>query len=92
MVKVGPRSYSTVSLVAGVPAVVDFFVASERDLNGCNEAIVIPALGARFRLRPGHNRIEFTPTRAGRISYSCWMGMIPGAMTVLPPGGEGGDR
>ena len=46
------------------------------DLNGCNNAIVIPRLGIEKRLRPGDNLIEFTAPESGDISYSCWMGMI----------------
>jgi sulfite exporter TauE/SafE/copper chaperone CopZ len=55
---------------------------SERDLNGCNDEIVIPAYGISQRLAPGDTVIEFTPAKAGKIPYSCWMGMIRSSITV----------
>ena len=53
------------------------------DLNGCNNAIVIPRLGIEKRLRPGDNLIEFTAPESGDISYSCWMGMIRSKIKVV---------
>ncbi|MDR3335812.1 MAG: heavy metal transporter, partial [Treponema sp.] len=35
----------------------------------------------------GENIIEFTPERAGKFSYSCWMGMIRSSIVVVEEGG-----
>jgi len=51
-------------------------------LNGCNERIVIPDYGIEHTFAVGENTIEFTPDKAGRITYSCWMGMLRGYITV----------
>jgi sulfite exporter TauE/SafE/copper chaperone CopZ len=55
-----------------------------RELNYCNHRIVVPALGLEFDVKPGENLIEFTPTQAGVIPWSCWMGMIHGSFVVEP--------
>ncbi|MDR1967027.1 MAG: sulfite exporter TauE/SafE family protein [Synergistaceae bacterium] len=61
--------------------------AAQGTINGCNNALVIPAFGIEKRLSVGDNVIEFTPTKAGTYRYSCWMGMIRGRITVV----DGGD-
>jgi plastocyanin domain-containing protein len=35
--------------------------------------------------------IEFTPEKTGRFSYSCWMGMIRGSITVVEKGRNAAD-
>jgi hypothetical protein len=42
--------------------------------------------GIEHRFTPGENVIEFTPSRTGRFSYSCWMGMIRSSITVVAAG------
>ena len=32
--------------------------------------------------QPGENTLTFTPLAPGTYSYSCWMGMIHGTITV----------
>ncbi len=61
--------------------------ADPEKLNGCNDEIVIPALGITKKLEPGDNIIDFTPEQPGRIDYACWMGMISGSILVI--GGDG---
>jgi uncharacterized protein len=51
-------------------------------LNGCNNAIQVPAYNLQFDVKQGEQVIEFTPTKAGTIRWSCWMGMIPGTFIV----------
>jgi plastocyanin domain-containing protein len=45
--------------------------------------MIIREYGVEHRFTPGENVIEFTPERAGRFSYSCWMGMIRSSITVV---------
>ena len=45
-------------------------------------ALIIPAYGKQQKLELGDNIIEFTPTQAGTITYTCWMGMISSTITV----------
>jgi uncharacterized protein len=53
-----------------------------KEINGCNNAIQVPSLNLNFKITPGEQIIEFTPTKTGKISWSCWMGMIPGIFIV----------
>jgi sulfite exporter TauE/SafE len=53
-------------------------------LTGCNNAIIVPALGINKKLVPGIQTIEFTPEKLGTIQFSCWMGMLRGTITVVP--------
>lgn len=73
--------YVPFAVQAGIPLTWTIRIAAD-DLNGCNEELVIPAYNIRKKLAPGDNVIEFTPTKAGRIAYSCWMGMIRSSITV----------
>lgn len=58
--------------------------ATSKDLNGCNETIIIPKYNITKKLIPGDNVIEFTPTDEGNITYTCWMGMIRSNIKVVP--------
>lgn len=51
----------------------------------CASSMVVPALNLRFNLKPGENIVEFTPTQAGQIKFSCSMGMYTGSFTVIDP-------
>ena len=59
------------------------WVINAEELTGCNNAIQVPSLNLQFDLQQGEQTIEFTPTETGIVSWSCWMGMIPGSFTVL---------
>ena len=58
------------------------WIINGKELNGCNNAIQVPKLGLEFDIKKGEQTIEFTPTQEGVISWSCWMGMIPGTFIV----------
>lgn len=58
------------------------WIIDGKELNGCNSAIQVPELGLKFKINPGVQTIEFTPTKTGTISWSCWMGMIQGVFIV----------
>jgi len=78
-----PRSaYPSITVEAGRPVRWEI-EASPFSLNGCNNRIIIPEYGIEYAFKPGKNVIEFTPKRVGRVPYSCWMGMIPGMITVV---------
>lgn len=79
--KVGPRGYEPITVKAGVP-VKWTLQADAKSLNGCNYAIVIPALELSLTLEPGDNVLEFTPQKSGVIPFSCWMGMIRSQIIV----------
>ncbi len=66
-------------LVKGVPV---RWIITGVEINSCNNAIVVPEYGLNFPIKKGEQVIEFTPTKEGVISWSCWMGMIPGAFVV----------
>ncbi|MFH0770122.1 MAG: sulfite exporter TauE/SafE family protein [Candidatus Peregrinibacteria bacterium] len=50
---------------------------------GCTRGIVIPSLGIQKILQAGDNVIEFTAPSRGTLAFSCSMGMVRGAFTVL---------
>lgn len=62
--------------------------ASDGNLNGCNNRMIIREYGVEKSLEIGDNIIEFTPTKAGTYTYSCWMGMIRSNIYVVNPGEE----
>lgn len=79
----GPNNYVPFVVKAGVPLRWTIRIRAE-DLNGCNGAIAVPEYGIQKKLMPGDNLVEFTPRKTGTIAYSCWMGMIRSAITVVP--------
>ena len=58
------------------------WIINGKELNGCNNAIQVPEYGLNFDIKKGEQVIEFTPTKTGTVSWSCWMGMIPGVFVV----------
>ncbi|HLC96176.1 MAG TPA: sulfite exporter TauE/SafE family protein [Candidatus Nanoarchaeia archaeon] len=59
------------------------WVIDGKELNGCNSGIQVPAYNLNFPVKPGEQIIEFTPTEADTIRWSCWMGMIPGTFIIV---------
>ena len=77
-----PNRYDPIVVQKGIP--VKFIINAEAEnINGCNNAIIIPEYNIEKSLEPGENIIEFTPEKAGNIPYSCWMGMIGGSIKVV---------
>ncbi len=66
-------------LKTGVPVK---WVINGKEVTGCNGGIIVPAYNLDFKIKKGIQTIEFTPTKAGTINWSCWMGMIPGQFIV----------
>lgn len=67
-------------LQKGVPV---HWIINGKELTSCNNAIQVPKYGLEFKIKPGEQVIEFTPTETGVIPWSCWMGMIPGTFVVV---------
>lgn len=62
------------------------------EMNSCNNAIQVPSMNLAFDVEHGRQVIEFTPTEVGVISWSCWMGMIPGNFIVTDSGVASGAQ
>jgi sulfite exporter TauE/SafE len=59
------------------------WVINGEELNECNKEIVVPQYDLKIKINPGKQVIEFTPTEAGVVPWSCWMGMMPGTFIVV---------
>ena len=77
---------AAVHVRSGVPVRLTF---DRQETSGCSEEVVFPALGIR-KFLPAHEKtqVEFTPSSAGTIEFTCGMGMLRGRVVV----DEGGDR
>ena len=80
-----PYTYPAITVEAGRPVRWEID-APPMNINGCNNKIFIREYGIAHSFAPGKNVIEFTPTKPGKVPYTCWMGMIPGMITVVAPG------
>jgi sulfite exporter TauE/SafE/copper chaperone CopZ len=80
--------YAPITVKAGTP--VQWTIHAEPGtLNGCNNRIIIPEYGRmQKKLQIGDNVIEFTPSRSGVFTYTCWMGMIRSRITVVDDSGS----
>lgn len=74
--------YPDITVLADIPVkwIID---APEGSVNGCNYKMLIPSYGIEHSFQEGENIIEFTPTKTGDISYTCWMGMIRANIHVV---------
>jgi sulfite exporter TauE/SafE/plastocyanin domain-containing protein/copper chaperone CopZ len=77
--------YPAITVQEGIPVrwTID---APQGSINGCNNRMIIREYGIERSFSPGANIVEFTPKKAGRFTYSCWMGMVRGSITVLAEG------
>lgn len=71
---------ATVHVRRGTPVRLTF---DRREASGCSEEVVIPDFGIR-RFLPAHEKtaVEFTPTTAGTVEFTCGMGMLRGRIVV----------
>jgi hypothetical protein len=74
--------YKPIIVQTGIP-VKWTITAKDGDLNSCNNKMVIRSYGVEKQLDVGENVVEFTPTKAGTVVYSCWMGMVGSTITVV---------
>jgi sulfite exporter TauE/SafE/copper chaperone CopZ len=70
---------NTFVLEKGVPVK---WIITGKELTGCNNAIQVPKYDLEFDIKQGEQIIEFTPKETGTVSWSCWMGMIPGKFII----------
>lgn len=75
-------SYEPITVKVGVPVKWTIHVGVGQ-LSGCNYRFEIKALGIQYQLEEGDNVLEFTPTKTGKLSYNCWMGMIRSSVNVV---------
>ncbi len=74
--------YPYILVQKGIP--VKFNIkAEDKNINGCNNAVVFPEFGIERELKAGDNIFEFTPEKTGTFNYTCWMGMIYGRIKVV---------
>ncbi len=78
------NGYDDIQVTAGIPVVWTITV-DEKNLNGCNNEIVLSAFDQQVKLTAGEVVIEFTPEKEGTYTYSCWMGMLKNTITVQKP-------
>jgi sulfite exporter TauE/SafE/plastocyanin domain-containing protein len=80
-----PGRYPAITVKQGVP--VSWIInAPPGSINGCNNRMIIREYGIQHAFKYGDNVIEFIPVKAGKLRYSCWMGMIKSTITVLAEG------
>ncbi len=79
--------YPAITVQAGVPVkwIID---APKGSINGCNNRMILQEYGIEHQFKTGENVIEFTPDKSGKFTYSCWMGMIRGTITVTESNGQ----
>ncbi|MCR4435757.1 MAG: sulfite exporter TauE/SafE family protein [Clostridiales bacterium] len=75
--------YAPIVVQKGIPVKWNM-KADAKNINGCNETLVIPKYNIQKKLVAGDNMIEFTPDEDGNIPYTCWMGMIRSNIRVVP--------
>ncbi|HMN19395.1 MAG TPA: sulfite exporter TauE/SafE family protein, partial [Candidatus Moranbacteria bacterium] len=81
------RGYSPnkFTIQKGVPVK---WVIDAQDPYSCAASLMIAKLGIRQNLKAGENVIEFTPKEAGRLLFSCSMGMYTGVFNVVEQGSD----
>lgn len=58
-------------------------LTGDTSLAGCAKSIIMPEFGVKKTIRPGDNKITFTPTKVGEFYYTCSMGMYRGTIKVV---------
>lgn len=76
------NAYPVITVRKGIPVRLNLH-AEPGSLNGCNKTVVFPEFGIEQTLQNGDNLIEFIPETTGTIGYTCWMGMVSGAIEVV---------
>ena len=79
--------YPAITVQAGMPVkwIID---APQGSVNGCNNRMFIPEYNIEYQFKTGENIIEFTPSKTGSFSFSCWMGMIRSSIQVVEAGSD----
>lgn len=58
------------------------WIIDGKEINSCNNAVIVPSMDLQQVVKSGENIIELTPSDKD-ISFSCWMGMIGGVIRVV---------
>jgi sulfite exporter TauE/SafE/copper chaperone CopZ len=74
--------YQPIVVQKGIPVRWNI-VIEDRDLNGCNNSIIISAYDLTKDLEYGDNIITFTPDEVGSFKYTCWMRMLSSYINVV---------
>ena len=77
---------SDASIAAGIPTK---WHVDSRSQNGCSAYIVVPSLNIEVVLKPGDNVIDLPALAAGKLEYTCAMGMYYGLIAIEPAGASG---
>ena len=83
-----PGRYPNIKVQAGIPVkwIID---APQGSINGCNNRMIVRDFGIEHTFQTGENIIEFNPEKTGKVSYTCWMGMIRGTISITDESIEG---
>lgn len=76
----GGFSPNTFTLRKGIPVK---WAINGKELNACNNVIVVPRYKLKIALQPGIQIVEFTPQETGVVPWSCHMGMMTGTFIVV---------
>lgn len=69
------------TIKAGIPVTLNL---TSNNVQGCSRAFTIPEYNVSKVLpQTGTTKIEFTPTKKGRLTYTCSMGMYTGYFNVI---------
>lgn len=77
----GTYAPNVIRVKEGIPVRWDIYGA---EFMGCANTLVLPAFHVQENLQPGFNEVNFTPTKSGKFTFSCSMGMVRGTMIVEP--------
>lgn len=80
--KVTSNGYEAITVQKGIPVEWTIHVP-DGVLTGCNNKMIIENYGIQKDLSVGDNKIEFTPSKAGTVPYTCWMGMVSSEINVV---------
>ncbi len=82
-IEITDKGYSPSYLKVKKNAQVNLKIINQ-DVYSCAAAFRIPSLGISVNVNPNQEKIiSFTPTKAGKIPFSCSMGMYRGIIEVL---------
>jgi sulfite exporter TauE/SafE len=82
IINLASNQYTPIRVKNNIPVTL-IILADSNSINGCNNPISIPSLDIVHTLIPGENYITFTPTKEGKLIYTCWMGMITSYIEVI---------
>lgn len=76
------NNYEDIIVQKDIPVKMIIHV-DEKYLTGCNSEIVLKDFNIKKKLEVGDNVIEFTPTKVGTYTYTCYMNMIKNNIKVI---------